>query len=74
MAHRVNVVLDDDAWALLERVPRGQRSRFVSAAVREAAVRRARRRAMTRLDALRAALPEHAGTAEEWVRAGREER
>ena len=30
MAHRINVVVQDDIWGLLQRVPQGERSRTIS--------------------------------------------
>jgi hypothetical protein len=74
MAHRVNVVLDDEAWEGLRHVRRGDRSRFVSEAVREATLRRRRRAAAAELAAISAALHKPEGTAEEWVRADRDGR
>ncbi len=74
MAHRVNVMLDDEAWEGLRKVPRGERSRFVSNAVREAALRRRRRVAVEELDAIRSALCKPQGTAEEWIRTDRDSR
>ena len=38
MAKRVNFMLDDDTWRVIERLPRGTRSRAVNAAIREWAV------------------------------------
>ena len=74
MGHRVNVVLDEDAWDDLRAVPRGDRSRFVSQAVREAALRRRRLGAVADLEAIRLTLRKPSGSAEEWIRADRESR
>lgn len=71
MAHRVNVVLDEEAWRELQQVPRGERSRFVSEAVREAMLRRSRREAAARVAAVRGRVTKPPGTAEEWVREDR---
>ena len=71
MAHRVNVMLDEQAWAELQQIPRGERSRFVSEAVREAALRRSRRDAAARLLEIRSRIAKPEGSAEQWVREDR---
>ncbi len=35
MSHRVNVVIQDEAWDVLAKLPRGERSRAVSVAILE---------------------------------------
>jgi len=72
MAHRVNVMLDNEAWDVLREIERGKRSRFVSAAVKRAALLRRRRRALEGIDALRETIAHPPGTAEEWVREDRD--
>jgi hypothetical protein len=74
MAHRVNVVLDDEAWGRLQSVPRGDRSRFVSEAVRQAALRRRRTAALADLDVIRSEVDKPEGCAEDWIRADRDSR
>ena len=71
MAHRVNVMLDEQAWAELQQIPRGERSRFVSEAVREAALRLSRRDAAARLLQIRSRIAKSEGSAEQWVREDR---
>jgi transposase len=71
MTHRVNVMLDERAWAELQQIPRGERSRFVSEAVREAALRRSRRDAASRLHQIRSRIAKPEGSAEQWVREDR---
>ena len=72
MTRRVNIMIDDDAWRVIGRLPRGARSRAVNAAIREWAGASARRDASDRMDALRARLP--AVKTDEIVRWIREER
>ncbi|MFH1176879.1 MAG: hypothetical protein V1750_05675 [Acidobacteriota bacterium] len=74
MAHRVNVVLDEEAWRVLGAVTRGQRSRFVSHALVEAGRRVRRQQALAQLRVLREELQHPPGTAEEWIRADRDAR
>ncbi len=72
MGRRGNLMLDDEAWEALQQTERGQRSRFLSEAVKRATLQRRRRRAVGRLDALRAGLRHPGGRAEEWGREDRE--
>lgn len=75
MARRVNIMMDDDSWRVIGKLPRGRRSRAVNAAIREWAGARRRRDAVARMDALRARLPA-VGTDKIvcWIREGRERR
>ncbi len=73
MPRRVNIMMDDDAWRVIEKLPRGVRSRAVNAAIRDWSRATARQEAAARMDALRARLPA-VGTEEvvRWIREGRE--
>ena len=75
MSHRVNVVIQDEAWDVLAKLPRGERSRAVSAAILEWARLRKRRDAVARMDEMRATLPP-VSTDEvvRWLRQDRERR
>ena len=75
MPRRVNIMMDDDTWGVIEKLPRGARSRAVNAAIRDWSRAVARREAAARMDALRARLPA-VGTDEvvRWIREGRERR
>lgn len=68
MGHRVNVMLDDEAWELVRSLPRGRRSRFISRAVVDAATRDTRRRAAAGLARLRSRMPPPPASAEEMIR------
>ena len=74
MTHRINVVVQDDIWSLLQRIPRGDRSRAINLALREWAHKRRRMDAVAEMDRLRedAAMP--AISADEIVRWIREDR
>ena len=50
MPRRVNIMMDDDAWRVIERPPRGVRSRAVDAAIRDWSRAAARREAAARMD------------------------
>lgn len=73
MARRVNVMIDDEAWGILEKLPRGERSRAVNRAILEWAHARKRRDAALRMDAIAEELPA-VSTREivRWLRADRE--
>ena len=75
MARRVNIMMDKEAWGVIERLSRGSRSRAVNAAIRKWSGASKRREASARMDALRARLP----TVEtdwivRWIREARERR
>lgn len=73
MACKVNLVLDDEVKAELDRlVPAGQRSRFANEALSAHLLARRRRRAMAALDRLRARMSPV--STEEIVRLLREDR
>jgi hypothetical protein len=68
-------MMDDDSWRIIERLPRGTRSRAVNTAIREWAGVSMRREASARMDVLRARMPA-VGTCEivRWIREDREQR
>ena len=73
MSRRINIMVDDDTWDFLGRVPAGERSRTINDALRAWVARRRRIDAVREMDALRARLP--GATAEEvahWVREDRD--
>jgi hypothetical protein len=72
MAHRVNVMLDNELWEELRQVPTGERSRVVNDAIAEWLKARRRAGIARKMDALRARMPRVA--AEEiaaWLREDR---
>ncbi len=73
MSKRINVMIDDDTWRFLARVPAGERSRAVNDALRAWVTRRRRQDAAREMDLLRAQLPK-VSTAEvaQWIREDRE--
>ena len=72
MSRRINVMIDDDTWRMLEKVPLGERSRTVNEALRIWARQCRRREAAAEMDSLRAKLP--AVSTDEVVRWIREDR
>ena len=72
MAHRVNIMLDEDAREILQGIEKGARSRFVNTAVKREALYKQRRRALEELDALRKGLDHPPGTTGEWIREERD--
>ena len=73
MSRRINIIIDDDTWGVLGRIPAGERSRTINEALREWTARRRRRDAVREMDALRAQLPEvSTDEVARWVRDDRE--
>jgi hypothetical protein len=73
MSKRINVMIDDDAWGFLSRVPAGERSRAINEALRAWVTRRRRNDAVREMETLRAQLPK-VSTADvaRWIREDRE--
>jgi len=57
MSHRINVLVNDDVWESLQKLPKGERSRFINQAVDERFLREKRENAMAEMDSLRRQLP-----------------
>ena len=74
MTHRINIVVQDDIWGLLQRVPQGERSRTIDLALREWAQKRRRFDAAAEMDRLRKDATPTPITTEEIVRWIREDR
>jgi hypothetical protein len=74
MSRRINVMIDDDTWGFLGRVPAGERSRAINEALRAWITRRRRKDAVREMDALRADLPKvSTDEVARWVREDREQ-
>jgi len=75
VARRVNIMMDEDSWRVLQRLPRGTRSRAVNEAIREWSDASRKRDASARMDALRARLPAvETDQIVRWIREERERR
>ena len=72
MSHRVNVILEDEIWAALKRLQRGERSHFINRAVAKELIRARRQEAVGELERLRSQLPLLDGSAEQWIREDRD--
>lgn len=73
MSKRINVMIDEDTWGFLARVPAGERSRAINDALRAWVVRRRRIDAIREMESLRTRLPKvGAEEVARWVREGRE--
>ena len=75
MSHRINVIVNDDIWGFLKKIPQGERSRTINQALREWARRRRRIDAAAEMDRLRNDVKAAAVTSDEivrWVRVERE--
>ena len=73
MSKRINIMIDDDTWGVLGRIPAGERSRTINEAIRDWTVRRRRRDAVREMDALRTQLPKvSTDEVARWIRDDRE--
>jgi hypothetical protein len=73
MSRRINIMIDEDTWGFLARVPAGERSRAINDALRAWITRRRRKDAVREMDALRAELPKvSTDEVSRWVREDRE--
>lgn len=73
MTQRMNFLIEDDVYQLLQKVPQGERSRTVNTALREWQKTRRWREAAARMDALREQLPPaRKGDIVRWIREDRE--
>lgn len=73
MAHRVNILLDDVIWQILQEAPKGERSRIVNSALTQWFEKRRRMDAVLKMDMLRRQLP--VVSSEQlaaWIRADRD--
>lgn len=74
MGKRINIMIDEDTWRVLGKIPAGARSRAVNEALRTWVLRRRRNDAVSELDALRAQLPAaSAAELSRWIREDREQ-
>lgn len=74
MSHRINVIVHDDVWRILRKVPQGERSRTINSALRDRALRHRRFDAAAEMDRLRSGADASQVSADEIVRWIREER
>jgi hypothetical protein len=74
MSRRINVMIDDDTWGFLGRVPTGDRSRTINQALRAWVARRRRADAVREMDQLSTRLPS-VSTEEvaHWIREDRDQ-
>jgi hypothetical protein len=72
MAHRINIMLDDEVWEQFQAIPGGERSRFVNEVVSLELLRRRQGEAWAGMQALRRTLPASPGHSEDWVREDRD--
>ncbi len=76
MSHRINVIVNDDVWSFLKKIPQGERSRTINLALRGWADRRRRLDAAAEMDRLRnEPMAQPVTTAEivRWIKEGRDE-
>ena len=75
MSHRINVIVNDDVWSFLKKIPQGERSRTINLALRGWVDRRRRLDAAAEMDRLRnEPMAQPVTTAEivRWIKEGRD--
>lgn len=73
MSKRINVMIDEDTWRFLGRVPAGERSRAINQALRAWVTRRRRSDAVREMEAVRVQLPKiTTDEVNQWIRQDRE--
>lgn len=72
MPHRANLVFSDEAWEMLQEIPKGSRSAVVSEAVISDLRQRRIREAIVRMDERRARMKPLPGSTEQWIREDRD--
>lgn len=73
MSRRINVMIDDDTWGFLGRVPAGERSRTINEALRAWVTRRRRADAVRDMSAPAAELPKvSSAEVAQWIREERD--
>jgi predicted CopG family antitoxin len=74
MSKRINIMIDEDTWGFLGRVPAGERSRAINEALREWVTKRRRKDAVREMDALRANMSKVSSEeVTRWIREDREQ-
>jgi predicted CopG family antitoxin len=74
MSKRINIMIDEDTWGFLARVPAGERSRAINDALRAWVTRKRRKDAVSEMDALRARVPKVSSEeVARWIREDREQ-
>lgn len=53
MSHRVNIIVDDQVWKSLQKIPKGERSQFISRAIIEQLLLLQRKSASIKMDKIR---------------------
>ncbi len=72
VAHRINVILNDEIWEQLQDIPQGERSRLINQSLAEILRRRQREEAFARIRERAAAMEPLGMSVEEWVRQDRD--
>lgn len=74
MSRRINIMIDEDTWTFLGRVPAGERSRAINEALRAWITKRRRKDDVREMDALRPELPKVSSEeVARWIREDRED-
>jgi len=72
MSQRVNIILSDSTWELLQAIPKGERSAFVDKSIAAACALQDRWAAAAEMDRMRETTEPVGGCSEDWIREDRE--
>jgi predicted CopG family antitoxin len=74
MSKRINIMIEEDTWGFLAKVPAGERSRAINEALRAWVTRKRRKDAVKEMDTLRTAVPKVSSEeVARWIREDREQ-
>ena len=72
MSKRINIILSDSVWELLQLLPKGERSAYAEEAIKAAFALQDRRAAVAEMEVLRQTTPPVDGCSENWIREDRD--
>jgi hypothetical protein len=74
MSKRINIMIEEDTWGFLAKVPAGERSRAINEALRAWVIWKRRKDAVKEMDTLRTAVPKvSSDEVARWIREDREQ-
>jgi len=74
MSRRINIMIEEDTWGFLAKVPAGERSRAINEAIRVWVTRKRRKDAVQEMDALRNVVPKVSSEeVARWIREDRDQ-
>jgi hypothetical protein len=73
MSRRINIVIEEDSWGFLMKIPAGERNRAINETLRAWVTRKRRKDAVNEMEALRTTVPKVSSQeVARWIREDRE--